>query len=153
MWELIAEFAPPHEANEKLFRMINACVDAMGEAPQSAKNILRYFEIWLLRLAGSFPDVRACSICGAQPKPQDILFLDAEAGLRCANCSRGIGVRLQPQVRQVIVSSQRLAPAAFATSYDAASAEIDKELSEFTHRLIVRALERRPRTFIASAVS
>lgn len=153
MSELIGEFAPPHEANEKLFRMINACVDAMAEAPQSATHILRYFEIWLLRLAGSFPDVRACGICGAQPKAQDNLYLDAEGGLRCSNCSRGIGVKLQPQARQTVVSSQRLAPGEFATSYDAASGEIDKQLSEFTHRLIVRALERRPRTLVAPVIS
>ena len=48
MAELIGEFAPPHEANDKLFRMINACVEAMAAAPDAAKLVLRYFEIWLL---------------------------------------------------------------------------------------------------------
>jgi DNA repair protein RecO (recombination protein O) len=153
MSELIGEFAPPHEANEKLFRMITACVDALAAAPQSSRVILRYFEIWLLRLAGSFPDVRACSVCGALPKPQDNLYLDSEGGLRCSNCSRGIGVKMPPQIRLTVVSSQRLAPGEFATSYDGTSAEIDQQLSEFTHRLIVRALERRPRTLVAPAGS
>jgi DNA repair protein RecO (recombination protein O) len=153
MSELIAEFAPPHEANEKLFRMIIACVDAMSLAPQSAPVILRYFEIWLLRLAGSLPDVKACSICGTPPKAEDILYLDAEGGLRCSTCSRGVGVRLQPQVRQTVASSQRLPPSEFASSYEGKLGDIDKQLSEFTHRLIVRALERRPRTLVAPAVS
>jgi DNA repair protein RecO (recombination protein O) len=153
MSELIAEFAPPHEANEKLFRMIIACVDAMSAAPESAKAILRYFEIWLLRLAGSFPDVKACSNCGSPPNSQDNLYLDAEGGLRCSNCSRGIGVRLPPPVRQALVSSQRLGPGEFATSYATTLGEIDQQLSEFTHRLIVRALERRPRTLVAPAMS
>src|SRR6266581_7962645 len=26
--ELVSEFAPPHEANEKMFRMVAACIDA-----------------------------------------------------------------------------------------------------------------------------
>src|ERR1044072_3324882 len=153
MSELIAEFAPPHEANEKMFRMIIACVDAMSATPQSARAILRYFEIWLLRLAGSFSDVRACGIFDSPAKAQDILFLDAEGGLRCSNCSRGIGVRFLPQVRQAVVSSQRLGPGEFAGSYETTVGEIDKQLSEFTHRLIVRALDRRPRALIAPAMS
>ncbi|HKP38171.1 MAG TPA: DNA repair protein RecO [Pyrinomonadaceae bacterium] len=152
MAELIGEFAPPHEANEKLFRMVTACVDALAVAPQSARVILRYFEIWLLRLAGSFPDVKACSVCGATPKAEDNLYLDAEGGLRCSTCSRGIGIRLAPAIRQTLVNSQRLAPDKFATSIQGPFNDIDKQLSEFTHRLIVRALERRPRTFVAATI-
>ena len=28
--ELVSEFAPPHEANDKLYRMVKACIDALG---------------------------------------------------------------------------------------------------------------------------
>src|SRR5216684_2540623 len=52
------DLAPPHEANEKLFRMVTACVEALETAPRSTRMVLRYFEVWLLRLAGLFPDVR-----------------------------------------------------------------------------------------------
>src|SRR5881396_1974787 len=55
--EMVSAFAPPHEANERLFRMVVACVDALHESPVSASVVLlRYFEVWLLRLAGMFPD-------------------------------------------------------------------------------------------------
>src|ERR1051326_7260358 len=47
--ELVNEFAPPHEANEKLFRMVSACLDALAAAPQISKIVLRYFEVWILR--------------------------------------------------------------------------------------------------------
>ena len=55
MGELINEFAPPHEADERLFRMFGACIDALASNGRRAREITRYFEIWLLRLAGLFP--------------------------------------------------------------------------------------------------
>src|ERR1700704_5789646 len=58
MGELGAEFAPPHEANEKLLRMVAAFVEALETSHGSSRLVLRYFEVWLLRLAGLFPDVR-----------------------------------------------------------------------------------------------
>src|ERR1043165_2890012 len=64
MGEMVAEFAPPHETDERLFRMLSACVDALAERPGSERALTRYFEIWLLRLAGLFPDFRACGACG-----------------------------------------------------------------------------------------
>ena len=151
MAELVSEFAPPHEANEKLYRMVAACLEALAALPQTSKIVLRYFEIWILRLAGSFPDVSACAVCGTALTPTQAVFLDFESAGRCANCSRGVGTRLLPQVQQVLISSQRLSPSDFATAYKSTFNETDVEVGEFTHRLIVRALERRPRAMVAPA--
>ena len=148
MAELVSEFAPPHEANEKLFRMVAACLEALAMAPNASKIILRYFEIWILRLAGSFPDATACAICGASLTTQPA-FLDFESAVRCGTCSRGVGTRLLPQVRQLLLRSQQLSPAQFAETCAGTLADNDAELAEFTHRLIVRTLERRPRTLTA----
>ena len=65
MGEMVAEFAPPHEADELLFRMLIACVDALAQRKGNERAVTRYFEIWLLRLAGLFPDLRSCAKCGA----------------------------------------------------------------------------------------
>jgi len=150
MAELVNEFAPPHEANDKLFRMVSACLDALAAAPQISKIVLRYFEIWILRLAGSFPDVSACAVCGSALTPTQAVYLDFESAVRCANCSRGVGTSLLPQVRQILLKTQQLGPAQFAQTCAAAFADSDAELAEFTHRLIVRTLERRPRTLTAA---
>ena len=64
MGELVTEFAPPHETDERLFRMLTACVEALADQSGSERALTRYFEIWLLRLAGLFPDFRACALCG-----------------------------------------------------------------------------------------
>lgn len=151
MAELISEFAPPHEANDKLFRMLNACVDALAGAPEAARLVLRYFEIWLLRLAGSFPDVSTCGSCGASLLPTHVLYIDFDSAVRCPSCSKGVGAKLIPPIQQLLISSQRLGPSEFAKAYQPAFNQADPELGEFTHRLIVRALERRPRTMVAPA--
>jgi DNA repair protein RecO (recombination protein O) len=149
MAELVNEFAPPHEANEKLFRMVSACLDALAAAPQISKIVLRYFEIWILRLAGSFPDVSACAVCGSALTTAQPVYLDFESAVRCSNCARGVGTRLLPQVRQILLDSQQLGPAQFAEMCADLVGNNDAELSEVTHRLIVRTLERRPRTLSA----
>lgn len=149
MAELVGEFAPPHEANDKLYRMLNACVEALAARTESAKLVLRYFEIWLLRLAGSFPDVSACVACGTALTPAQPIFLDQEGAVRCATCSRGLGVSLTPKIHQIVIASQRLGPSEFANAYRGTTNQSDAELGAFTHRLILRALERRPRTMVA----
>jgi DNA repair protein RecO (recombination protein O) len=148
MAELIGEFAPPHETNEKLFRMVKACVEALAGAPGAAKVVLRYFEIWLLRLAGSFPDVAACVVCGRAVTPGEELYLDAESAIRCAACSRRVGTKLMPATQQLMMLSQRQGPAEFVNSCQSAFSQVDNDLGNVTHRLIVRALDRRPRTII-----
>jgi DNA repair protein RecO (recombination protein O) len=150
MAELVSEFAPPHEANEKLFRMVVACVDALSAAPEAARLILRYFEVWLLRLAGLFPDVRTCGECGAAFADSDVAYLDAEGKSRCHKCSHGAGTRLLPETQRSLGATHKLAPLQFATSFGQLSGESEAELEEFTHRLIVRVLERQPRTLIGS---
>ncbi len=154
MGELVSEFAPPHEANEKLFRMVVACVDALAVSPEAPRLILRYFEVWLLRLAGLFPDVRTCGDCGAAVHDGDAVYLDAEGAPRCRSCSRGLGTKLLPETQRTLIATQRLGPQQFAASFadlTGKAGQSEAELAEFTHRLIVRALERRPRTLTASS--
>ena len=79
MGEMVAEFAPPHEADELLFRMLNACVEALSQRKGSERVVTRYFEIWLLRLAGLFPDLGTCAKCGAELGPSDRTAVDAVA--------------------------------------------------------------------------
>ena len=150
MAELIGEFAPPHEANEKLFRMITACVDALASNPSAHPALLRYFEIWLLRIAGLFPDVTTCAGCRRAITDQETVCLDNESAIRCGTCGRPMDVRVAPAIQQLIRQTQRLSPIEFARVFDSTSKEANAQLASFTHRLIVRALERLPRTMIAT---
>ena len=150
MGELVSEFAPPHEANEKLFRMVAACVEALETSPGSTRLISRYFEVWLLRLAGLFPDVRSCAECGARLSENDPACLDVEVNPHCQKCSRGPATRLLPETQRTIMATQHLPPVDFASTFKGLSEQSEAQLAELTHRLIVRALERRPRTLVAT---
>jgi DNA repair protein RecO (recombination protein O) len=148
--ELVTEFAPPHEADERLFRMISACVDVLMADAEALRPITRCFEIWLLRLAGLFPDLQTCSNCGATVGEAATAVADTELRVRCANCRAGAGATLSLPVVSAIRTSQKLSPLRFAESYRL-SDTMDAELGDVTHRLIARAIERRPRTQFASA--
>ncbi|PYS86355.1 MAG: hypothetical protein DMF70_02440 [Acidobacteria bacterium] len=149
--ELVIEFAPPHEANDKLYRMVKACVDALASFADRPEMVVRYFEVWLLRLAGLFPDLRDCAQCHRHFVDDELVYVDSEARQQCRACSHGMGSVLSSQLRRRLAATQKLAPLEFANSSAELSAEVQTELAEFTHRLLVRALERRPRTVVGAA--
>lgn len=150
MGEMVAEFAPPHEVDEKLYRMITACVDALTAEAGIERAITRYFEIWLLRLAGLFPDMGQCAECGRDIDRSRGVFVDAALLPHCQDCRPALRTTLSADVVRMIRVSQELAPPRFAATYQV-SEQQDAELGDLTHRLIARAIDRRPRTMLASA--
>ncbi|HEV2916101.1 MAG TPA: DNA repair protein RecO [Pyrinomonadaceae bacterium] len=153
MSELVLEFAPPHEPNEKLFRMINACVEALSGGPENVQALLRYFEVWLLKLAGFLPNMRICADCSRRLSGEAMVYLNAESRPRCQDCSNGQGTPLDRAAHTQLEEAQRLSPEEFARVYGAAyinssSAASNSQgaLAQVTKRLIERILEREPRT-------
>ena len=84
MSELVIEFAPPHEPNEKVFRMVRAILLALLEAPSEIYALVRYFEVWILKLSGFFPDLYRCVDCGQRFDSGSAIFFSAEFRPRCA---------------------------------------------------------------------
>jgi DNA repair protein RecO (recombination protein O) len=62
--ELIDEWAPDGDPNERLFRLGAATLEAVASGAPAAP-LARYFEFWLLRLQGVYPSITACQRCGA----------------------------------------------------------------------------------------
>lgn len=143
---LILEFTPPHEPNEKIFRMIRACLEAIAQAPENLRHITRYCEVWLLKLAGFLPDLRACVNC---KKPlngnRESSYLGTDGALRCAECAHRSDLAVSFEAATHLRATQRLAPVDWARSVSPVSETVLKELSQITQRLITRALERLPR--------
>jgi DNA repair protein RecO (recombination protein O) len=151
MSELILEFAPPHEPNERLFRMVSATLAALKESPQELQAFVRYFETWTLRLAGFLPELRSCSDCGRNFAEKECAYINAEGRLRCGNCVQGGGAILSAEALAQLKATQKLTPVDFAQRTRGASLRTKEEMAEFTQRLIGRVLEREPRgtaTFI-----
>ncbi|HEX3083994.1 MAG TPA: DNA repair protein RecO [Pyrinomonadaceae bacterium] len=149
MGEMVAEFAPPHETDERLFRMLSACVDALAQRSGSERALMRYFEIWLLRLAGLFPDFRACAGCGLALETAAMTTVDTQMRALCENCGRVDVSVLTPESIKIIRATHQLSPLNFVELHKLTDREY-AEIGDLTHRLITRAIERRPRTLVAS---
>lgn len=101
--ELIDEWAPEGDPNEKLYRLGCGIVDAMGRGV-AIEPLARYFEYWLLRLEGVYPSARACAGCGA-PFAQEAGGAVLGAGDRhysCPACARARGSRALPLSTEAI---------------------------------------------------
>lgn len=145
MGDLIVEFSPPHQTNDRLFRMVAACLEALSQSPQYLQSILRYFEIWILRLEGFLADLRKCGECRRQLSEQETVKVDRELGLLCRACAQGKGELLSRAAYARLSASQSESPLVFAEKCRDTSSKVHGEIAELTNRMIGRILERRPR--------
>jgi DNA repair protein RecO (recombination protein O) len=145
MGDLVIEFSPPHQPNEKLYRMVKACLDAIAQSQPDLQIILRYFEIWLLKLEGYLPDLRRCGECHHVFGEREVAFINSDLVFRCRQCSQGMGNTLSRRVQNQLWATQKLAPFVFAQEARSLPEDMHRELAELTRRMIGRVLERQPR--------
>src|SRR5215510_12903422 len=84
--ELVDRFLPEHEPQDPVFRLVRMTVKAL-EQGCPLEFAVCYFEVWMLRLAGVFPDLFVCSGCSRPLQSEDVRFL--ASGLQavlCSNC-------------------------------------------------------------------
>jgi DNA repair protein RecO len=144
MVNLLIDFSPPHQANDNLYRMALACFEAVSDNPDDLESVLRYFEVWLLKLEGFFPDLRTCANCHKALTGDTAVYLGTDQSIRCPECATGragaISMRLHTQLR----TAEKLSPAKFAEEAREVPKETKREMAELTFQLIGRVLERTP---------
>lgn len=91
--ELIDEWSPESDPNERLYRLGAALVEALS-AGVPVDPLARYFEYWLLRLQGVYPSALKCHRCGsalqeAWLRPDDRVFSCGD----CVGAARGSPAR------------------------------------------------------------
>jgi len=145
MGDLVIEFSPPFEANEKLYRMVKACLDAVSDSQADLQVILRYFEIWLLKLEGYLSDIRRCGECQREFSETVLAYVSHDSVFRCRECSRGAGRALSMTLQEQLRATQKLAPSPFAQASHEVPSSTLREMAELTHQLIGRVLEKQPR--------
>lgn len=145
MGELVLEFAPPHEPNEKVFRMFRAVLEEVERSPDDLPALVRYFEIWILKLAGFLPDLRECAECRRQIGEGAPGYLSLEFKLQCAECGTRSGTVLSAAAHSHLRCAQRLSPADFVKTARELALAQRSEVSRLTQGLIGHALERHPR--------
>jgi len=141
--DLLIEFSPPHQVNDTLFRMTTACLEAIDAYREDLQTILRYFEVWLLKIEGFLPDLKRCADCHRAFNAEESVYLGRDLGLRCGGCREGraISKSLHAQLR----TAEKLPPLKFVEETRGTTKETKRELAELTHQLIARVLERVPR--------
>ena len=107
--ELIDEWAPEAHADERLYRLGSAVVDAVA-AGAPIDRLARYFEYWILRLQGVYPALAACPGCGAALEsgavmpPREHMYL-------CRRCGHaGHGTDIGPAALRFLRAAARTAP-------------------------------------------
>ncbi len=131
--QTLATFAQEGEPAEHLVRLAEAVLEAL-EAGADRTAVTRYFESWVLRLAGVFPPPTDCPSCGRELEDQAFLAASGES-LLCEACAGG-----QPGARRVSPGALafwrrigRLGPAAAAAENPPAA--LLAEVGEVTGRV------------------
>lgn len=144
MGDLLIDFSPPHQVNELLFRMAIACIEALSQSPEDLPAVLRYFEVWLLKIEGFLPDLKTCAEC-ERAFVDEPVYLGLDLAIRCRACSGGRGAVISKLLYGQLRTTEKLPPVKFAEQSREVPQQTQTELSELTHGLIGRVLERSPR--------
>ena len=142
--ELLLEFLPPHEANEKMYRMARSVFGAISDKTEANAWVKLYFEIWLLRLAGFLADWQYCGDCGRNIGLDETTVFENNSRFYCLNCRNMPRNSLTPQDRRILLLTQKLPPLSFAEKLVAESLTSEM-LPALTRRLIRQVLERDPK--------
>ena len=137
--ELLNEFLPDNEPNERPYRLVTASLEAIEQGSDLGR-VLRYFETWLLRLTGFFPDTALCAACGETIAASEPTFLTVEGAPRCQACSGGRGAIVDAEQRAIISEMFRSHPSAFAGR--PLRPEHVTRIGDINYQIIRHALER-----------
>ena len=145
MGDLLIDFSPPHQANDNLYRMALACFEAGAQSPGDLESILRYFEVWLLKIEGFLPDLKTCASCQRAFTGEETIYFGNDLQFRCSDCSSGRGGAVSKHLHAHLRTTEKLPPAKFAEQAREVSNTTKKEMAELTFQMIGRVLERQPR--------
>jgi DNA repair protein RecO (recombination protein O) len=139
--ELVIEFLPDHEPNNRVYRLLAATMEATDKAtPDELSALARYGEIWMLKLGGFLPSWRECAVCEADLTREASVWLTSEGMTQCLNCSQRRGEEIRPDVRMMVGDILRQSPQDFIGVRREKRAL--EQAGTIAARLISRALER-----------
>jgi DNA repair protein RecO (recombination protein O) len=93
--EHLVEFVQEDEAAELPFRLLDTTVDALL-AGVDRDVAARYFEAWVLRLAGIFPPPRECPVCERPFSDRGAVLPPGDPALVCPDCAAAAGLPVGP---------------------------------------------------------
>ncbi|HET7694342.1 MAG TPA: DNA repair protein RecO [Vicinamibacterales bacterium] len=130
--ELIDEWAPEGHADERLYRLGSSVIDALADGAPTER-LARYFEFWLLRLQGVYPQLSSCPGCGG-PFDGGAVMPPREHHYLCARCAPGGGTTISLDALRFLRSAAAASPESVGEIPLAAAAA--RELETAHRRLI-----------------
>jgi DNA repair protein RecO (recombination protein O) len=106
--ELIDEWAPEGHADERLYRLGSSVIDAFADGAPTER-LARYFEFWLLRLQGVYPQLSSCPGCGG-PFDGGAMMPAHEPLYVCLRCAVGGGTNLSLDALRFLRSAAAASP-------------------------------------------
>jgi DNA repair protein RecO (recombination protein O) len=140
--DILLSFLQPHDRDEKLYRMVRACVATAAEDAESLHGVGVYFELWLLKLAGFLPEWPHCNQCKRTLEKDEEANLQANFHLLCTNCRRATSSKVMDgKTRELVASALRLSPTEFV-KFANGSDENLRDLSSVLKQLISTSIGR-----------
>ena len=151
--ELLDEWAPDGDPNEKLYRLGASTVEACA-AGVPIDGLARYFEYWVLRLQGVFPPHVACHRCGSALDDDErggACLMAGEPVLTCVPCAEADGGATDGRGAELSAGAIAFLKGATAVSPLRVgelpfSDRVDRELEALHRRLMVTHLEKELRS-------
>jgi len=142
--EIANELVQDNQANYPLFRLILSIMEA-GAKNSITPALVRYFEIWCLKLSGLFPNYAYCSNCGKCVK-DDGFFAWIEVGqARCNACAQGRGMKIGAPAAAALTLMAKLPPEQFVAK--PLSSDAAREIEWLSQRLLVLHLEKQLKSY------
>ena len=110
--ELAQALVQDNQSNPTLFRLLLASLKA-GEKQVPIEPLLRYFEVWSLKISGFYPNYAYCSNCGKCVKEEGFFArIKDEHGL-CSACAPGKGFFIGAPASRTLQAIMMNSPEAF----------------------------------------
>lgn len=141
--EVLDEFLPDREANDAIFRLANAVLDALR--PGAIWLPLTYLDLWLVRLAGLLPEFDQCVECG-KPLHSRAFFHPLADGLMCEEHKRLASTEMSAHSRNLVHEMLRNGLPALVGRDGAWPRQTAADLRKFLRQRIEQHLEKRLNT-------
>jgi DNA repair protein RecO (recombination protein O) len=139
----LLEFAQENEPSDLFFRLLDSTLDALLDGVDRDL-AARYFEVWVLRLAGVFPQPHECPACGRPLEGWATLPSSGET-LLCIDCGGHGGLIVRPETMELLRRVGRLSlPKAAELG---AAPEALRQLEEVSARVRRTFLQRELRSY------
>lgn len=142
---LILEFAPLRAPDERFYRMLRACLEALTKSPAEATWVSRYCEVWTLKLAGFLPDPSKCGTCrkplSGEPRGA---ALSSGSNFECHQCAGARGIAISQEALFLLNTALKTPPGSWSNDATTKALPNAPEVGKLLGILIARALEREP---------